>query len=49
MFDGHVHSDDVPPLPPVEAVLGKDYKGFVWMYDSTYQTMSYAFSNLDLV
>lgn len=46
---GWLNSDDVPPLPPVSKVLGAAYNRYVWIYDQSFQTASYVFSNLDLV
>ncbi len=43
------YAPGVPPLPTVSSVLGSAYTGYTWIYDSSYTSSSFQFSNLDKV
>lgn len=43
------YNSGVPPLPDPTEVLGQNYSGYEWKYDSEYQAKSYTFSDLDKV
>ena len=43
------YAPGVPVLPNVSSVLGEPYSRYTWIYDSSYSTSSFQFTNLDKV
>jgi hypothetical protein len=43
------YAPGVPVLPNVSSVLGASYSRYTWIYDSSYSTSSFQFTNLDKV
>ena len=43
------YAPGVPALPNVSSVLGSAYSRYTWIYDSSYSTSSFQFSDLDKV
>ena len=43
------YAPGVPVLPNVSSVLGSAYSRYTWIYDSSYSTSSFQFSDLDKV